>query len=72
LQNLRVEDFTEMADEFYIDENISHKVIIYDRCFLLQGKKATIFHEAWAEANVVLRGGLDDFHHLPFESQKGF
>jgi hypothetical protein len=46
LQNSRVEDFTEIADEIYIHETISHKVIIYGRCFLLQGKKATIFHEA--------------------------
>jgi hypothetical protein len=64
LQNSEVEDFTEMADEFYIDANISHKITIHGRCFLLQGKKATIFHGAWMETKAVLREGFDDLHCL--------
>jgi hypothetical protein len=69
LQNSRVKNFTEVADEIYIHETISHKITC---CFLLQGKKATIFNGVWAEANAVLCGGLDDLHCLLFESQKGF
>jgi hypothetical protein len=72
LQNSEVEDFTEMADEFYIDANIRYKVIIYGRCFLLQGKKATIFNGTRTETKAVLCGGFDDLHCLPFELQKGF
>jgi hypothetical protein len=53
LQNLGIENFTEMADGFYTHENTNHKIIIYGRCSLLQGKKATIFHGAWAEAKAV-------------------
>jgi hypothetical protein len=53
MQNSRVGKFTKMAGEFYIDANISHKITC---CFLLQGKKATIFHGAWTEANAVFHG----------------